>query len=50
LTQNEGVYQIISGDNYSRELFAAILHDKTSYSAKRFLEQVIKENAFTIET
>jgi len=49
-TQDQREYLFIAIDDYSRELFAAILHDKTQYSAKRFLEQVIEECAYSIET
>lgn len=36
-------------NDYSRELFAAILPDKTQYSSKEFLDQVIDECAYSIE-
>ena len=36
-------------DDFSRELYAAILSDKTQYSAARFLEQVVNECPYTIE-
>lgn len=36
-------------DDFSRELYAAILPDKTQYSAARFLEQVVNECSYTIE-
>lgn len=36
-------------DDFSRELYAAILPDKTQYSAARFLEQVVNECPYTIE-
>lgn len=36
-------------DDFSRELYAAILPDKTQYSAAKFLEQVINECPYTIE-
>lgn len=42
-------YLFITIDDFSRELFAAILPDKTQYSAKKFLEQVVDECAYTIE-
>jgi hypothetical protein len=42
-------YLFVAIDDYSRELFAAILSDKTQNSAMRFLEQVIEECAYTIE-
>lgn len=37
-------------DDYSRELYAAILPDKTQYSAASFLKQVSEECPYTIET
>ena len=36
-------------DDFSRELYAAILPDKTQVSARAFLEQVLKECPYTIE-
>ena len=42
-------YLFVAIDDYSRELFAAIMPDKTQYSAKHFLEQVIDECAYFIE-
>ena len=36
-------------DDYSRELYAAILPDKTQYSSATFLEQVLEECPYTIE-
>jgi transposase InsO family protein len=42
-------YLFVAIDDYSRELFAAIMPDKTQYSAARFLEQVIDECAYSIE-
>jgi transposase-like protein len=36
-------------DDFSRELYAAILPDKTQYSAARFLEQVVNECPYAIE-
>ncbi len=42
-------YLFVAIDDYSRELYAAILPDKTQYSAKRFLEQVVDECPYTIE-
>ena len=42
-------YLFVAIDDHSRELFAAILPDKTQYSAKEFLDQVIDECAYTIE-
>jgi transposase InsO family protein len=43
-------YLFIAVDDYSRELYAAILPDKTQESAKQFLKQVIDECPYTIET
>jgi transposase InsO family protein len=42
-------YLFVAIDDYSRELFAAILPDKTQNSAMQFLEQVIEECAYSIE-
>jgi transposase InsO family protein len=42
-------YLFVAIDDYSRELFAAILPDKTQESAKTFLDQVSAECAYTIE-
>jgi hypothetical protein len=46
--QHQREYIFIAIDDYSRELFAAIIPDKTQHSTKRFLEQVIEECAYTI--
>lgn len=43
-------YLFVAVDDFSRELFAAILPDKTQYSSKRFLQQVLDECAYTVET
>jgi len=48
-TQAQREYLFVAIDDFSRELFAAILPDKTQHSAQRFLEQVIEECAYTIE-
>lgn len=40
----------IAIDDYSRELYAAILPDGTQYSATAFLGQVLEECPYTIET
>ena len=48
-SQHHREYLFVAIDDYSRELFAAIMPDKTQYSAKRFLEQVIDECAYSIE-
>lgn len=37
-------------DDFSRELYTAIMPDKTRYPAKRFMEQVLEECPYTIET
>jgi transposase InsO family protein len=47
-TQNRE-YLFIAIDDYSRELFAAILPNKTRFSAEIFLNQVYDECAYTIE-
>ena len=36
-------------DDFSRELYAAIMPDKTQFSAKKFLKQVIEECPYSIE-
>lgn len=42
-------YLFIGIDDYSRELYAAILSNKTQYSSERFLTQVLAECPYTIE-
>ena len=42
-------YLFVSIDDFSRELYVAILPDKTQYSAEKFLEQVLDECPYTIE-
>ena len=42
-------YLFVAIDDYSRELYAAILPDKTQYSAEKFLKQVLNECPYTIE-
>ena len=42
-------YLYVGVDDFSRELYAAILPDKTQYSAASFLEQVLEECPYTIE-
>lgn len=42
-------YLFVAIDDYSRELFAAILPDKTQTSSALFLDQVIDECAYSIE-
>ena len=47
--QRQEIFNKYYQQNYSRELYAAILPDKTQYSAARFLEQVVNECPYTIE-
>jgi len=42
-------YLFVAIDDFSRELYATILPDKTQVSAKTFLEQVLEECPYTIE-
>ena len=42
-------YLFVAIDDFSRELYAAILPDKTQHSARAFLEQVVEECPYTIE-
>ena len=42
-------YPVVGIDDFSRELYAAILPDKTQESAGIFLEQVLEECPYTIE-
>ncbi len=42
-------YLYVAVDDFSRELYAAILPDKTKFSAAKFLEQVLAECPYTIE-
>lgn len=42
-------YLFVAIDDFSRELYAAILPDKTQLSSKAFLEQVLEECPYTIE-
>lgn len=42
-------YLFVAIDDYSRELYAAILPDKTQHSSERFLKQVLEECAYTVE-
>lgn len=43
-------YLFVAIDDFSRELYAAILPDKTRFSAERFGIQVLDECPYTIET
>lgn len=42
-------YLFVGIDDFSRELYAAILPDKTQYSAAAFLDQALAECPYTIE-
>ena len=42
-------YLFVGIDDYSRELYAVIMPDKTQYSAEAFLEQMLDECPYTIE-
>jgi len=42
-------YLFVGIDDFSRELFVAILPDKTQYSSEKFLKQVLDECPYTIE-
>jgi len=42
-------YLFVAIDDFSRELFAAIMPDKTQYSSEKFLEQVVEECSYSIE-
>jgi transposase InsO family protein len=48
-TTEQREYLFVAIDDYSRELFAAIMPDKTQCSSARFLEQVVDECAYSIE-
>jgi transposase InsO family protein len=43
-------YLFVAVDDYSRELYADILPDKTQHSAAAFLEQVLEECPYTIDS
>lgn len=47
-TKPEKLYVAI--DDFSRELYAAVLPDKTQFSSAVFLQQVLEECPYTIET
>lgn len=47
--KNNHEYLFIAIDDFSRELYASILPDKTQFSAERFLKQVLTECPYTIE-
>ena len=46
---NRYQYLFVGIDDFSRELYCAIMPDKTQHSAKKFLEQVLDECPYTIE-
>ena len=46
---NRYQYLFVGIDDFSRELYAAIMPDKTQHSAKKFMEQVLDECPYTIE-
>ena len=46
---NRYEYLFVGIDDFSRELYAAIMPDKTQYSAKKFLDQILDECPYTIE-
>lgn len=48
-TSHRYEYLFVGIDDYSRELFAAILPDKTAASARSFLDQMVEECAYTID-
>lgn len=48
-TKDAREYLFVGIDDYSRELYAAILPDKTQYSAENFLIQMLTECPYTIE-
>lgn len=48
-TTDKREYLFVAIDDFSRELFAAILPNKTQDSSSKFLEQVIEECPYTIE-
>lgn len=43
-------YLFVGIDDFSGELFAAILPDKAQYSSEKLLKQVLDECPYTIET
>jgi len=47
--KNNHEYLFVAIDDFSRELYGAILPDKTQYSSERFLKQVLDECPYTIE-
>ena len=49
-TQDKPEKLFVAIDDFSRELYAAILPDKTQFSSATFLQQVLEECPYTIET
>lgn len=47
--KNNHEYLFVAIDDYSRELYVAIMPDKTQYSSERFLKQALDECPYTIE-
>lgn len=47
--KNNHEYLFVAIDDYSRDLYVAIMPDKTQYSSERFLKQVLDECPYTIE-
>ena len=47
--RNQREYMFVAIDDFSRELYCAILPDRTQYSAEKFLTQVLDECPYTIE-
>jgi transposase InsO family protein len=48
-TKDPREYLFVGIDDYSRELYAVITFNKTQYSSKQFLNQMIKECPYNIE-
>lgn len=47
--RNNHEYLFVAIDDYSRELYGAILPDKTQYSSEKFLKRTLNECPYTIE-
>lgn len=47
--KNNREYLFVGIDDFSRELYATIMLDKTQYSAKKFLDQILNECPYAIE-
>lgn len=48
-SKNRYEYIFVGIDDFSRELYVTIQPDKTQYSSKRFLDQVLDECPYIIE-